>query len=109
MAMLRRGYVVFMVVTSSQPKFTLPEIVADVHRAVRFIRYHGREHFGIDPDRIGVTGASAGGTLAIYQGAAGRRENPTPATADDPVERASNRVRAVACFCPPAFLSNQNC
>lgn len=100
MALLRRGYVVFMVVTSSQPKFTLPEIVADVHRAVRFIRYHGREHFGIDPDRIGVTGASAGGMLAIYQGAAGRRENPTPATADDPVERASSRVRAVACFCP---------
>ena len=59
MELLRRGYAVFMVVTSSQPKFTLAEIVADVHRAVRFIRHHGRDHFGIDPDRIGVTGASA--------------------------------------------------
>ena len=100
MELLRRGYVVFMVVTSSQPKFTLPEIVTDVHRAVRFIRHHGRDAFGIDPDRIGVTGASAGGMLALYQGVAGELENPSPATADDPVERASSRVRAVACFCP---------
>jgi len=99
MELLRRGYTVFMVVTSSQPKFTVPEIVEDVHKAVRFIRYHGQEAFGIDPGRIGITGASAGGTLAIYQGVAGNDRNPSPQT-PDPVELVSSRVQAVAVFCP---------
>eukprot|EP01031_Cornospumella_fuschlensis_P014072 gene14072-biopygen11898 len=35
---LDRGYTVFAVVHGSQPKFTLAEIVPDLHRAVRFIR-----------------------------------------------------------------------
>src|SRR4051812_45867519 len=35
-----RGYTVFAVVHGSQPKFTIPEIVGDVNRAVRFIRHH---------------------------------------------------------------------
>jgi acetyl esterase/lipase len=33
-----RGYTVFAVVHGSQPRFTLPEILDDMHRAVRFIR-----------------------------------------------------------------------
>src|SRR5689334_20582987 len=37
---LDRGYTVFAVVHGSQPKFTIPEVTADVHRAVRFIRQH---------------------------------------------------------------------
>src|SRR5947207_13617373 len=32
---LKRGYTVFAVVHGSQPKFTVPEIVEDMHRAVR--------------------------------------------------------------------------
>ena len=50
---LRRGYTVFAVVHGSQPRYTIPEAVADMNRAVRFIRYHARR-FHIDPDRIGV-------------------------------------------------------
>src|SRR5437870_4501777 len=34
---LARGYTVFAVVTSSQPKFTIPEQMEDVQRAVRFV------------------------------------------------------------------------
>src|SRR5580765_8322627 len=35
---LKRGYTVFAVVHGSQPKFTIPEVLDDMHRAVRFIR-----------------------------------------------------------------------
>ena len=35
---VNRGYTVFAVVHGSQPKFTIPEVLEDMHRAVRFIR-----------------------------------------------------------------------
>ncbi len=47
-----RGMTVFQVVHGSQPKFTLSEIVPDIHRAVRFIRTHAAD-YGVDP-RIGL-------------------------------------------------------
>jgi acetyl esterase/lipase len=58
--LLDRGYTVFAVVHGSQPRYQVPEIIQDMHRAVRFIRYHARD-YGIDPERLGITGASAGG------------------------------------------------
>ena len=99
---LKRGYTVFAVVHGSQPKFTIPECVDDMHRAVRYIRTHA-EDFGIDPDRIGVTGASAGGHLSLMLGCASKEGDPD---ARDPVERASSRVQAVACFFPPTDFMN---
>ena len=57
-----RGYTVFAVVHGSQPRFTVPEIIQDLNRSVRFIRFHARD-YRIDPERIGVYGASAGGHL----------------------------------------------
>src|SRR6476660_5960479 len=35
----KRGYTVFGVVHGSQPKYTIPEILQDMHRAVRYIRH----------------------------------------------------------------------
>lgn len=97
-----RGYTVFAVVHGSQPRFTVPEIVADMNRAVRFIRHHARD-YAIDPARIGVCGASAGGHLSLMLGTAGSPGNPK---AKDPVDRESSRVQAVACFFPPTDLLN---
>lgn len=99
---LDRGYTVFAVVHGSQPKFTIPEILSDLHRAVRFIRYHA-EDYGIDPDRIGIYGGSAGGHLSLMQGTAGIAGNPE---AKDPVEQTSSRVQAVACLFPPTDFLN---
>src|SRR5262249_52286731 len=101
-AFTRRGYTVFAVVHGSQPRYTIPEILQDLHRAVRFIRYHARD-YGIDPQRIGITGGSAGGPLSLMHGAAGSEGNPK---AKDPVERVSSRVQAVACFFPPTDFLN---
>jgi acetyl esterase/lipase len=97
-----RGYTVFAVVHGSQPRFTVPEIVEDMNRAVRFIRHHAKD-YGIDPARIGVCGASAGGHLSLMLGTAGSPGNPD---AKDPVDRESSRVQAVACFFPPTDLLN---
>jgi dipeptidyl aminopeptidase/acylaminoacyl peptidase len=99
---LKRGYTVFAVVHGSQPKFAIPEMLEDLHRAVRHIRYHARG-YRIDPGRIGINGGSAGGHLALMQGTAGRAGDPK---AKDPVERASSRVQAVACFFPPTDFLN---
>src|SRR5262249_4059304 len=100
--LLKRGYTVFTVLHGSQPKYTIPEIIADMNRAVRFIRYHAKD-YNIDPDRFGVSGASAGGHLSLMLGTAG---GPGDAKATDPVEQASSRVQAVACFFPPTDFAN---
>jgi acetyl esterase/lipase len=97
-----RGYTVFTVVHGSQPRYTIPEIIQDMNRAVRFIRYHAKD-YGIDADHIGVTGASAGGHLSLMLGTAGDQGDPN---AKDPVDRASSRVQAVACFFPPTDFLN---
>jgi acetyl esterase/lipase len=99
---LKRGYTVFAVVHGSQPRFTIPEILKDLHRAVRYIRYHAKDYH-IDPDRIGINGGSAGGHLSLMQGTAGTQGDPK---AKDPVDRVSSRVQAVACFFPPTDFLN---
>ena len=99
---LKRGYTVFAVVHGSQPKYTIPEIVQDMHRAVRFIRSRAREH-GVDPDRLGIYGGSAGGHLSLMQGTAGEAGK---SDAKDPVDRESSRVAAVGCFFPPTDFFN---
>lgn len=99
---LERGYTVFAVVHGSQPKYTIPEIIEDVHRAARFVRYHAGR-WGVNPDRLGVCGASAGGHLSLTLGTQGR---PGRADAPDPVDRASSAVQAVACFFPPTDFLN---
>jgi acetyl esterase/lipase len=100
--LLKRGYTVFEVVHGSQPKFTITEVLEDMHRAVRYIRHHAAD-YGIDPNRIGISGASAGGHLSLMQGTAGTEGDPK---AKDPVDRASSRVQAVACFFPPTDFLN---
>lgn len=100
--LLKRGYTVFAVLHGSQPKYTIPEIIADLNRAVRFIRFHAQDYH-VDPERIGIVGGSAGGHLSLMQGTAGDKGDPN---AGDPVERTSSRVQAVACFFPPTDFMN---
>jgi acetyl esterase/lipase len=96
------GYTVFAVVHGCQPRFQIPEIIQDMERSVRFIRHHAKD-YGIDPDRIGVSGGSAGGHLSLMLGTAGKEGD---AKAKDPVDRESSKVQAVACFFPPTDFLN---
>jgi acetyl esterase/lipase len=100
--LLRRGYMVFPVYHISQPEATIMEAVEDVNRAVRFIRHHARE-YGVDPQRLGVTGGSAGGHLSLMLATRG---GPGLADAKDAVDRESSAVQAVAIFYPPTDLLN---
>jgi acetyl esterase/lipase len=99
---LDRGYTVFEVVHGSQPRFTIPEVLDDMHRAVRFVRANA-DKYGIDKDRLGISGGSAGGHLSLMQGVAPKPGNPKAA---DPVEKESSKVAAVACFYPPTDFLN---
>lgn len=100
--LLNHGYAVFAVVHGSQPKFTITEIVPDIQRAVRFIR-HNAGRYGVDPNRLGITGASAGGHLSLTMATQG---GPGDANAKDPVDRESSAVQCVACFFPPTDFLN---
>ena len=101
-ALTDRGYTVFAVVHGSQPRYAIPEVFQDMLRSVRFIRTHAKD-YNIDPDKLGVYGGSAGGHLSLMIGTAGEPANPG---AKDPVDRASSRVAAVACFFPPTDFLN---
>ena len=61
--------------------------IRDGQRAIRYVRYHA-DSYGIDSNRIGVMGFSAGGHLA--SGAAVRFDTGDP-DAVDPIDRVSNR------------------
>ncbi|MFM8877674.1 MAG: alpha/beta hydrolase [Verrucomicrobiota bacterium] len=100
--LLRRGYTILAVCHVSQPEATVAEIFEDVSRAVRHIRHHAREH-GIDPERLGVTGGSAGGHLSLLLATRG---GPGSAKAVDPIDRESCAVQAVAIFYPVTDLLN---
>lgn len=102
LAFLARGYTVFAIVHGSQPRFIIPEIQQDIHRAARWIRHHAKR-WNVDPARFGVFGASAGGHLSLTLGTQG---GPGAADAKDPVDRESSAVQAVAAFFPPVDYAN---
>ena len=100
--LLDHGYTVFAVVHGSQPRFIIPEIQEEIHRAIRFVR-HNAGRWGVDPNRFGITGSSAGGHLSLTIGTQGGPGDPG---ARDPIDRESSAVQAVACFFPPTDFLN---
>lgn len=82
-AHLNAGFTVFAVHHASAPRFKVPEAVSDVRGAIRHIKLHASE-FGVDPDRLGVAGGSAGGHLALMLGL-------SPEVVPDPPSGQGNR------------------
>jgi acetyl esterase/lipase len=106
--LVKRGYTVFAVVPGSQPTFTIPEIVHDVARSVRFIR-HNAATYKVDPQRLGIFGGSAGGHLSLMQALAAPKPNAAFAyqnPPNDPVDAEPSEVQAVAAFYPPTDFFN---
>ncbi len=99
-ALLEAGFTVFAVRHGSSPKYTIPEIVPDVRRAVRYVRLNAAR-LGVDPSRLGVFGGSAGGHLSLMLGGASDTGDPS---AEDAVLRTGNRVAAVVAYFPPVDL-----
>ena len=100
--LLRGGYTVFAICHVSQPEATVMEIIEDVQRGVRYVRHHATR-YEIDPNRIAVTGGSAGGHLSLMLATRG---GPGPSDADDPIDRESSAVQVVAIFYPVTDLLN---
>jgi acetyl esterase/lipase len=98
--LLDRGFTLFIVRHGSAPLFKVPDAVADVRRAMRFIRLNA-DDFGVDPERIGVCGGSAGGHLSLMLGTTADEGDDKAA---DAIERGGNRVAAVVAYFPPVDL-----
>jgi len=100
--MLNGGYTLFLVRHSSSPRYFIPEMIPEIRRAVRFIRFHAKD-YGVDPSRIAISGASSGGHLALM---AALTADDGKADAKDPVERVSSRAQAVVAWFAPSDLIN---
>lgn len=98
--MLDAGFTVIPVHHGSAPRYYVPEAYADVSRAIRHIKLHA-EHHGIDGNRIGVTGGSAGGHLSLMLGL---NSDSGKADAEDEVMQNANDVAAVVAYYPPVDL-----
>jgi acetyl esterase/lipase len=111
------GETVFLVSHGAKPRFKVPEIVDQIQRAIRYVRYNARD-FGVDPNRFGITGGSSGGHLSVSAGVLGkneiseedyRKEYSLKSTDKiDPVNLVSSKVQAVACYFPPTNLVSYN-
>lgn len=100
--LLDKGFTVFVVRHGDITKFKMPEIVSDIRRSVRFIRYHA-DKYSIDAERLGVWGGSAGGHLALMIGTTAEIA-PTEITKE--FEKATGRVAAVVAYFPVSNLKS---
>jgi len=92
-----RGYTVFAIRPGSRTRYTCLEMDEHVKTGIRYVKERSAEH-KIDPERLGLTGASAGGhlaTLAAVTPEAGKAE------AKNPMLRRSTNVKAAVVFFPP--------
>ena len=81
-----------------------PAAIHDCKNAVRFLRAHAEE-YGIDPERIGVWGNSAGGHLALLLG---MTDGVADLEGDGPHRDQSSRVQAVCSDSGPIDLRHQH-
>lgn len=90
--LVREGFVVLSVGYRLAPGRPFPAGADDVSAAVRWVRANA-SRLGVDPDRIGLFGSSAGGTLAAFA-----------ATRARGARNRGSRVRAVVSWSGPMAL-----
>lgn len=95
-----RGYTVFAIRPGSKSRYTAAEMERHVKVGIRYVKEHAAD-YGIDPQRLALTGASAGGHLAALAALtpeAGKPDSKRPA------QRFDTGVKAVGVFFPPTDL-----
>lgn len=99
----RRGYVCFSLnyrlVTATDHRF--PAQLDDVQRAIRWIRANSIR-YGVDPNRLGALGASAGGHLVALLGTVDTRANRP-----QELSQYSSRVQCVVDMFGPTDLTSR--
>jgi len=88
-----QGHVVMDVGYTKAPVARLRAMVADVHRAIAWLKLHATE-YGVDPERIVTMGCSSGAHLALL--AAYAHDHPQLRPAD---VNGDTSVRAVVSYC----------
>jgi acetyl esterase/lipase len=99
-----RGYTVFALRPGSRTRYTGLEMANHVRMGIRYIKLHAAE-YKIDPERLGLTGASAGGHLATLVAVTPEAGKPE---ASQPLQRLGTQVRAAAVFFPPTDFIDWN-
>jgi len=99
-----RGYTVFAIRPGSRTRYTASEMDAHVKIGIRYVKQHAGD-FKINPDRLGITGASAGGHLATLAAITPEEGKPD---SDQPVSRHNTKVIAAAVFFPPTDFLDWN-
>ena len=99
--LVRRGYLVAAVNYRLAPRYQFPAQIEDVKCAVRYLRANA-DSFGLDPDRIGVFGDSAGGHLAALLGVT---DKSSGFDSSGGCLEGSSRVQAVVDLFGPADLT----
>jgi acetyl esterase/lipase len=91
------GYTVFAIRPGSISKFNVPEMLANLQDGIRWVKTNATD-YGIDAERLGLMGASAGGHLACLVAVTAADEHSD--SENQPAVK-SARVKAVAVFFPP--------
>jgi acetyl esterase/lipase len=92
-----RGYVVFAVRPGSKTRYTALEMDQHLKLAIRHVKANA-DAYKIDGNKLGLTGASAGGHLATL---AALTPEPSEPLANNKNARFDSTVAAVAVFFPP--------
>ena len=92
-----RGYTVFAMRPGSVSKYAGDELLRNVKTAIRYVKSKAAG-YGVDPNRLGLMGASAGGHLATLAAVTAEDGDPN---AKDPLLQLDTRVKAVSVFFPP--------
>lgn len=96
----KRGYAVASINYRLTNRFTHPAQVNDCKAAIRFLRANATK-YGLDPQRIGAWGMSAGGHLAALLGTSGDVKELEGELGNNEF---SSRVQAVVDWCGPTDL-----
>ena len=100
-----QGYVVANMNYRLLHEAEMPACIEDVRAAVRWMKANAG-HLGIDPERIGTFGHSAGGHLSLMLGL--HPEEGTFETADSPYMEYSSEVACAVGGAPPTEIGNPN-
>ena len=92
-----RGYTVFAIRPGSITKFNVAEMLSNLNEGIRWVKKHAGD-YQVDPERLGLMGASAGGHLACL---AAVTAEDGPDDSEGKGANQSTRVKAVAVFFPP--------
>jgi acetyl esterase/lipase len=97
------GVTAFVLKYRLGPRYKHPSMWQDAARAIRTVRARASE-WGLDPERVGILGFSAGGHLAST---AGTHFDAGKSDATDPVERVSSRPSLLILIYPVITMREQ--